>query len=271
MYSFGGIIIKRRHKEDWDDAAEEGKKTGFKGKAVKFFLMMLVLASIGGILYFALFSDYFNIKVIEIQGASTVDASQLEKVADIPFGGNLFLQNYMGMEKRLKKKFSIIEQVRVKQRLPHTVVIEVAEKQPELVVLSENGYLLVDGNGEILDINDKLGQTSAPLLTGLQFGGEALTGQILVKTEVRTALEFLAEVPENRMNLVREITVEDAGIAIYPTGSYRVFIGENKEIVKKLNTLETMIRDSGLLGNTIDYIDISNPLKIILKTKEGIS
>lgn len=232
--------------------------------------MTLVLTSIGGILYFTLFSGFFNIRIIEVQGASSIDAALLEEAASIPFGENLFLQNYYGRERDLKKRFTIIKSVQIRQSLPDTVVIDVTEKEPALIVAREQGFLFVDEYGEVLDISGKLGQSTAPLLTGVSVSGDVRVGQLLVKDEIREALAFLAEVPETRLSLVRELALGDEGILLYPPGGFKVIIGENKEVAKKLNTLDVLIRDSGLLGNTVDYIDLSNPAKLIIKNKEGI-
>ena len=240
-------------------------------KLKKFFLTLILLSIIITVSYIAFFSDLFNIEVVETNGVYSLEPSQVEKVADLKFGTNIFLQNILMKEKSIKEKFNIIEKIKIKQELPNKIIIEVIEKKPKLVLLNQGKYLFIDANGEIINISNKLNQSTSPILTGTNLINEVKVGQVLVQMNVRLALEFLKEVPEDKQYLINEITVNDYGVAIYPTGSYKVLIGKNSEVLKKLKTIETLFRDSELLGNTIDYIDVSNPDKIILKTKEDLT
>lgn len=229
------------------------------------------MAFLVAVVYLMLFSPFFNIKVVEVIGVYTLDPGKVEATANFTFDENLFLQDNIKKEKALLKAYPVIKKVKIRQSLPDKIIIEITEKIPEIVVLAPPNFLLVDNRGEIIDIVGKLNQVSAPILTGVDFSTDSIKGQILVKDTLRIALAFLSQVPENKMYLIREITVGPDGLAIYPTGSYKVVVGENKNVVKKLNTLEALMRESSILSNTIDYIDISNPEKIIKKTKEGIS
>jgi cell division protein FtsQ len=177
----------------------------------------------------------------------------------------------LAKERAIKDEFNIIEKVMIKQELPNKIIIEVIEKKSKLVLLNQQEYLFIDANGEIINKSNKLNQSTAPILTGTYLKNETKVGQVLVHKDIRLALEFIKEVPEDKQYLLNEITVNDYGVAIYPTGSYQVLIGKNTEVLKKLKTIETLLRDSELLGNTIDYIDVSNPDKIILKTKEDLT
>lgn len=232
---------------------------------------MIILGLIGGTGYLMLFTHLFDIKVVEVIGAYTLDPKKIEEVAAIELNGNIFLQDNLKKEEALKKAFISIEEVKIRQRLPGTVVIQITEKEPIMIALAPPSYLLLDRNGEVIDKVDRINLLNAPMLTGRTFPGDTAIGQLMVQEDLRKALSFLNQVPENRAYLIKEITVTPAGIAVYPAGSYRVLIGEDTNVVKKLNILETLIRDSGILSNTIDYIDLSNPDKIIKKTKEGIS
>lgn len=240
-------------------------------KLKKFFLTLILLSIIIITSYIAFFSDFFNIEVVEIKGVYSLEPAQVEKVANLKFGTNIFLQNILAKEKSVKDRFNIIEKIKIKQELPSKIIIEVVEKKPELVLLNQNEYLFIDANGEIINKSNKLNQSTAPILTGTQLVNEVKVGQVLVHMNIRLALDFIKEVPDDKQYLLNEITVNDYGVAIYPTGSYKVLIGKNTEVLKKLKTIETLLRDSELLGNTIDYIDISNPDKIILKTKEDLT
>lgn len=231
-------------------------------------LVLLGLLSLAG--YFMLFSAFFHIKVVEVTGVYTLDPQKVEAVASIPFDENLFLQDNLKKERDILKAFPIVEKVRIRQVLPDKMIIEITEKSPRLVALAPPDFLLLDQRGQIIDIVGEVNQVNAPMLTGITFSHDVAEGQLLVSADLRKAMEFLKDVPENRRYLVREITVSKSSISIFPEGSYEVMMGSSGEVHRKMNVLEALIRESALLGNTIEYIDLTNPDKIIKKTKEGI-
>ncbi len=233
--------------------------------------MLILISTLGVTFYLAFFSSFFNIQIVEIKGVYSLEPNEIEEIANIKLGSNIFLQNNLAKEKKMKAKFSIINNVKIKQDLPNKLIIQITEKKPELVLLYQQKYVYIDYKGEILNINNKLNQSTAPILTELDLQDNLVLGQVLVKKDIRLALDFVNQIPEDKKYLINEITIDDYGISIYPTGSYKVMMGDNIKVLKKIRTLETLLRDSGLLGNTINYIDISNPDKIILKTKEVVS
>ena len=224
-----------------------------------------------GLAYFLLFTQHFNIKEVEVKGAVSLDPNVILEIANISIGKNIFLQNNLSRENNIKKNFSIIESIKIKQQLPGKVIIEINEKTPRLILAANSSYLLIGDDGEVLDQKDKLNNLSIPLLTGINLEDQATIGQVVVQRDVTKVLNFIKLVPAENLDLLEEVAVLKDNIVIFPKGSFMVIIGDSKNIEKKMLTLEALIKDTNILVNTIDYIDISNPEKIIKKTKEGIS
>ena len=261
-------MIKRKGNNN-----KENKKKSYKRKSFfkRIFLLFLVALLTSLLSYFLLFNSIFNINEVEVQGAVSLDPDIILEIADIQVGENIFLQNNLSRENNIKNSFNIIESVKIKQELPNKVIIEVNEKSPQLVLTANSSYLLISENGEVLDNKDKLNNLDIPLLTGINLQDSVSVGQVIVKQDVRRILDFIKMVPEDKLYLVGEVSIVDDNIVIFPKGSYMVIIGDSDNVEKKMLTLEALINDTNILVNSIDYIDITNPEKIIKKTKEGIS
>lgn len=259
---------KRNRDNNQKNKKKKNKRKSFFKRVFLLFLMILFMSFLS---YFLFFTDYFNIKNVEVTGNVSLDANSILEIANIEVGENIFLQNNLSRENNVKNSFNVVNSIKIKQNLPDKVIIEVVEKEPAIVLATKGMYMLIDDNGEIIDKKDRLNNLSIPLLTGINVDEDLVVGQVVVKKEIVKALEFVSLVPEDKKYLVPELTTSNSSITVYPKGSYKVIIGETDNIEKKMLTLEALINNTDILNNTIDYIDITDPEKIIKKTKEGIS
>ena len=260
-------MIKRQGKNSGVNKKKVKKKSLMRKILILFVFMMLMFS----LSYFLLFSPFFNILKVEVKGAISLDPQTILEVADINVGENIFLQNNVSRENNIKKSYNIIEDIKIKQSLPNKVIIDVQEKKPILTLLSNSKYILIGNNGEVIDIKDKLNQLAIPLLTGISLSEQVAVGQVIADSDVIKIVKLLETVNDEKKFLFGEIAIVDDQIIIFPTSSYKVIIGDSSNLEKKLIVLEALITDTNILVNSIDYIDITNPEKIIKKTKEGIS
>ena len=56
-----------------------------------------------------------------------------------------------------------------------------------------------------------------------------------------------------------------ASFLFIPTGDFEVILGDNTNMIKKLNTLETLLKDTEVLDRAIAYMDLSVPDRPIIK------
>ena len=109
----------------------------------------------------------------------------------------------------------------VRRSYPDTMIISIEEKRPLIIGVTSTSFLLIDGNGEVIDVmatDAKPGVTKigAPILSSIIFPTGITQGQILVETSLKQAIEFIKNVPEDRKHLVNEIRVKNGIISIYP-------------------------------------------------------
>ncbi|AMP20176.1 hypothetical protein AZF37_02410 [endosymbiont 'TC1' of Trimyema compressum] len=233
---------------------------------IALFVLLLIIASA----YFAFFSSFFNIKKVEVIGAQTLKQEDIIAIAKIKIDSNLILQNTAEKSAMIKENFSRIQDVSVKRSYPNTMIISVEEKQPLIIGVTLNNFILIDDNGEVIDVmavdaKPGVSKINAPILSSMIFPVTVTQGQILVETSLRQAIAFVKGVPEDRKHLINEIRVKNGFISIYPTGDFEAIMGDNKNMIKKLNTLETLLKDTEVLDRAIAYMDLSVPDRPIIK------
>ena len=170
----------------------------------------------------------------------------------------------------IMEHFSRVQEASVRRSYPNTMIISIEEKRPVIIGVTSTSFLLIDGNGEVIDvmaIDAKPGVTKigAPILSSVIFPTTITQGQILVETSLKHAIEFAKNVPEDRKHLINEIRIKNGFISIYPTGEFEVILGDNTNMIKKLNTLETLLKDTEVLDRAIAYMDLSVPDRPIIK------
>lgn len=129
---------------------------------------------------------------------------------------------------------------------------------------------MIDGNGEVIDViaigtELDIKKVNAPILSSIIFPGTVTKGQILVETSLRQAIAFAKGVPEDKKYLINEIQVKNGFISIYPTGEFEVIMGDNTNMIKKLNNLEALLKSPEALDRIVTYIDLSILDKPIIK------
>lgn len=119
-----------------------------------FLRLVAVLVSVGAVVWggkllyqYATSSKYFQIEHVEINGNERLNNADVLATAGFQMGDNIFSLDLLKMVHRLEEQPWIVE-AKVKQKLPKTVVIDVVERQPEMMVLFDVPYL-VDEAGEI--------------------------------------------------------------------------------------------------------------------------
>lgn len=136
-----------------------------KKKKILFLLFLsLFLLIIGTIAYFFLFNNYFQASNIVISGNKEIETEKIlltlneeifaQKIFFIIPYSNHWLIKEKHLEFFLKEKFNL-DNIKIIKKYPNGLDIEIAEKQPEFILIINNKYNLLDGNGFIIkEINE---------------------------------------------------------------------------------------------------------------------
>ncbi|MDO9455911.1 cell division protein FtsQ/DivIB [Nocardioides sp.] len=101
-------------------------------------LRYLVVAAVvlvlgGGGLYAVYFSDALSVSDVEVVGARTISAADVESAADVPTGGPLATVDLDAIEFRVRS-LKAVRSVEVTRQWPDSVLITIQEREPVAVV-----------------------------------------------------------------------------------------------------------------------------------------
>ncbi|MBU2545273.1 FtsQ-type POTRA domain-containing protein [Patescibacteria group bacterium] len=95
-------------------------------------IIVLILALIGGLMHLFIFSSVFQIKNIQI---SETTKSLTEEIRNIisENTGNIFLSDLKGISQDILEKYPQINNVNIKRKFPDKVIVQIQERQPVAV------------------------------------------------------------------------------------------------------------------------------------------
>lgn len=92
-----------------------------------------VLVLLGGSLYAVYFSDALSVREVEVVGARTISAADVESAASVPTGGPLATLDLDAIEFRVRS-LKEVRSVEVTRQWPDGVLITIQEREPVAVV-----------------------------------------------------------------------------------------------------------------------------------------
>ncbi|MBN2804924.1 MAG: FtsQ-type POTRA domain-containing protein [Deltaproteobacteria bacterium] len=131
------------------------------------FVVMIVLLFKGGqlIYQFGTTSSHFSVKYVEIRGNDRVSNSEIMKYAGFKIGDNIFKINLLQLQNNIDKNPWILKSS-VSQKLPSTMIIEVVEREIEMMIVFDVPYI-VDSNGELFKRWESGDPMARVILTGI--------------------------------------------------------------------------------------------------------
>lgn len=141
-----------------------GRAADIVAAAKKTLIWTIVLAIVGTAAWYVIWSPAFRISSVEITGAAPATEQTLHEILDkkmsamswliLPTNNIFFFKEKTALA-AMSKKF-LFESVQVRKKLPHTVSIEVKEKEPRAVLVTGNRFLAVDPAGFVIrDLTEK--------------------------------------------------------------------------------------------------------------------
>jgi len=210
---------------------------------------------------------FFAIAKIDVLGEpKTLSTQEILERSGVQLGTNLFQVDIQGIQAKLKTH-PFFKSVTVQRSFPHTLVIEVKEYYPELV-LNTNRLYYVDENGEIFkDITDSDDSRDLPVLSG--FTDESiLTDPQGSRQAMRAAADLqkaFKEAPFADELGLSEIHYEkNIGFTLYPEKkkySIKVGLKDFPEKIRKFQEIWDKVQKSSA---RISSIDLNYPGKVLM-------
>ena len=197
-------------------------------------LFSMVLAGVCVVLVLAIF---FKISNVEVKGTRMYSDQQILQEAGIDTGDNLFSVNEDRVNKKVSKALPYIKNIRVKRKLPDTLILEVTSASEVAAIEKGAGFVLLDSNGKVLEENASMLREGVAVVTGINAKSIQKGETIALKDEALTEsfLLVLKSVEDSEINLFTEIQYDKKGeVRFIYDDRIRIEFGSTVNLEKKI-------------------------------------
>jgi len=248
-------------------------------------LFLLFILALGALIYFAIFSDFFQLKEVQIKGNEKIKTQDILNVVEpkaeksirvastkIFFSKSLLLIGSQNIQQELLSRFPEIGTVYVEKKIPRTLIVEVHEREPFAEICQPSGEcFIVDHIGvafeksailkeeESLEIN-VLEVRKRGLTLWLEDQIEAHLGQLIMRPDYLRSIDIAYKNLEQGMDLpIEKITFSgDDRVNIKTEQGFRIYFSMERSMEDQLFNLglvlEEKISAKDLIG--LEYIDL---------------
>lgn len=203
-------------------------------RIAKLGLFSMVLAGVCVVLVLAIF---FKISSVEVQGTRMYSDQQILQEAGIDTGDNLFSVNEDRVNRKVSKALPYIKNIRVKRKLPDTLILEVTSASEVAAIEKGAGFVLLDSNGKVLEENASMLREGVAVVTGINAKSIQKGETIALKDEALTEsfLLVLKSVEDSEINLLTEIQYDKKGeVRFIYDDRIRIEFGSTVNLEKKI-------------------------------------
>ena len=204
------------------------------------FLRLLILAVIIVAAVFVLKSELFSISKIEIEGNKFFTLSQIQEMAGVETGSNIFFDLRTNTARKNLLADPYIKRATVSRVLPTTVKISIEERVEFAAIQSVDGkYILIDEEGMVLRVSDTDPRLS--VLEGIELVSAEVGSPLEVKQNylLNGALELL-KMTEEKDLFFKRIFFSSAVVRAYVYDEYYCE-GTPENIMENLGPLKELI------------------------------
>ena len=213
-------------------------------RIISFIGILTVILVVGVVLSLTVL---FKTQAYLVEGNTHYDEQEIIDACGISIGENIFLAPKAPAEKKIKKDFAYVEDVKVGFRIPDTITIKIDEAvEGYLVEYGDEGYLLVSTKGRILDKVQDISGNTLPIF----IGPAPVSGEIgdYIEYEddaVTTITDSITEIfADNGYQGITEINCRDTGdISFTYDGRIKVILGLPEALSYKIRTAMTIISE----------------------------
>lgn len=222
-------------------------------------VMMVNLSLIALIIAIGLLTPAFYIREITVSGTKMLTPSKVIDAAGLNVGKNIFTFRTSTVENSIAT-LSFVDKVKVLREYPDKLSVIVTECKPMAQVkCGESLYIVIDGNGKILDTTSEKEKYSVPVIDGVTVE-QFEVSKIIDTTEsasFETLLQLAKELAENNMiDRIRKLSLDKGDIYLTFTNDVVCDIGNGKNASYKIRFLKEAISQipQGKTG-TMEFID----------------
>ncbi|MEW6189029.1 MAG: FtsQ-type POTRA domain-containing protein [Actinomycetota bacterium] len=235
-------------------------------RRLRLLLILLVLALIvwGGIRIYN--SDLFNIKRINVTGNSHLSDEHIVKRARVPRKTSLLKIPLKQIRNRLLQE-PWVKDVRILRHLPNTLEIRIRERKPMAIIPIDESFILIDGEGFVLECRGDLKGLDMPAIRDLKIGSFQI-GKRLRSKSLSNALACLRELDPDLRDSLNMVSASSADkLSLYTKDDVEILYGKAENNSKKNFIIKKILSEPGGKIIFIDVRVVSNP---VVKRLEGV-
>lgn len=220
-----------------------------------FMLMVLMIAIL---ITLALKLSYFNIKSIEVTNNFNLTANEVIKTSGIFKDNNIFYVSFRKSKDNLLSNPYILD-VKLKRKLPSTVIIDIKERNAVFYINADNKLYVVDKDGVVLEEKSSIAGMKLTKLDGVNADAIKIGKPLAVDDSrkidvIRNITELLAV--NNSSIVMTSLDISDIINLKAYYGNMCVKLGNGEDLRNKLNKAVSIMASNKDLVNTKGYIDV---------------
>lgn len=217
------------------------RKRRKKKRKIKYFRIFAVFLLFTGLIYAFLNLPIFNIRSIRVSGNEKVDTDLIISTSGLSKNDSYFFIDKDSIKKNIQD-ISLLEEVKIKRKLPFEVEIIVVERKAASTVQLSDKYLLVDRFGIVIDESESL-MLNLTVLNGIGNEDNILVGENIF-TYAGEEENKLLELVFNGENIYKfkSITLEEDQAELVLKKDIVVAFGSYNDVEYKLNVIDQMVK-----------------------------
>jgi len=150
-----------------------------------------------------------------------------------------------------------IEKSTVSYKLPLTLQVDIKERRPIAIVVTQFGYATIDKNGQVIQLDQAITDSSVPILSGIKLGN-TLLGDTIKEENVLKALIYLNALTEENIKNISELNIGDTSSLVgYTVDGLAIHIGDTTDLPEKAKLTEDMLKDVKARNVNAIFIDVN--------------
>ncbi|MBE7039476.1 MAG: FtsQ-type POTRA domain-containing protein [Ruminococcaceae bacterium] len=239
-----------------------------KGKLFSFIFITLLICA--GIISFCLFTPFFNVKELAVSGNETIADSELIESSGIVFGTNIFRVNTRAVKNNIKKN-PMVDNVKIKRRIPGRIDLIVEETAPQLIIPYMTGCVLINENAKVLMLSDEIPELLIPKVSGIEVAEAKICKKLVPEDKV--SFEMIMECVGyfHKFDAIKYFRSMDftnlSNFSGVTHEGVKVIFGKMEDLEYKIKFMQSVMPNIDKAEGT--YIDISSSSKGIYGTLDN--
>lgn len=225
------------------------------GAAIAAFVVVVALG-----LCLILWNYVFVIQEVQVEGNGSIPAEDVIRLSRIKMGARLNTIDELLMKSNVESDGRLVLES-VVTRYPNQVVLKVRIRTKDAMTVQGNKVLVMDSDGYVVEILERLPEESMPYVTGLHIASYAIGKRIEAQDErilaMKSVIEAIAE--QNAAGYVSEISFEDSrNIRITTRTGMYVKLGDGENMHNKILWMTGALQDLEARGQVLGTLDVSS-------------